>query len=148
MKGAVKPLAIGIVILVAGELILFWQYQRLEAKRLPAVEQKIERQQQELERARAENALKEFLALRIDGKEGKAKLFLTEQAEVQMRQAGLKLTDNFTDYEIELLGVMEEGRVRFQVAMVGADGLQKQLELITVQKNGGEYYIDELRLAG
>ncbi|MEK7510247.1 MAG: hypothetical protein AAB567_01665 [Patescibacteria group bacterium] len=147
-KDAFKSLLIALLILVAGEVVLAWQYHRIEGKRLPQIEQKLEQQRQEFERQTAENILKEFLNARIAKDETKAARYLTEQAMAQKETGVFKLIDNFTDYEITETSTVEPNGFRFQLTLFGEGGKLQQIELVTVQKILDQYYIDSIELAG
>ena len=147
-KGVWKAVVITVGILVVGELFLASQYQRLEKKRVSVIEQKLEAQQQELEKQEAENVLKEFLNVRVKGDETRAVRYLTEGAMQQKEQGIFQLTGDFKDYEIRNVEKIEEHSFRFQVAIFGEAQMLQQLEVIRLTKILEEYYIDSIELAG
>jgi len=56
-KQAWKGVIIAIVAVVMGQLVLSWQYYRLEEKRLPLIEQQLAEQKQEIERQSAKQTI-------------------------------------------------------------------------------------------
>ena len=147
-KSAWKAILFSIAALILGEAILGWQYNRLEQQRIPQLEEKIERQNQELQEQKAEDVLRLFLAVRIDGDEDRAMRYVTEQTAEQLAQGTFALVGDFKDYEIQSKKPIGENEFRFLVALFSQNGQLSQLELIQVKKILDEYYIDSVRLAG
>ena len=147
-KGAWKAVLIALVILIAGEAALAWQYHRLEKKRLPQIEQKLAQQQQELEKQNAQNILESFLKARIGREEVRATRYLTEVAMQQRETGKFQLVGDFTDYEIRDTQRADENSFRFQVALLGEGDILQELEIIHVRKILEDYYIDSVELAG
>ncbi|MCH7552074.1 hypothetical protein IIB49_01655, partial [Patescibacteria group bacterium] len=60
-KEAWKGVAIAIIAVVIGQLVLSWQYYRLEEKRLPLIERQLAEQREEIERQSAKTTIVSFL---------------------------------------------------------------------------------------
>jgi len=140
-----RAILFAVALLVMGELLLAWQYQRLEKGRLAALEQKVQEQQQTMEERDAQGVLEKFLEARIAGDEQKVSRYVTEEAMFQHQQ-GLFEFSGAKDYKILKKEKLDEGIFRFQVEIT-RDGL-KQIELIEVRKVSGEYYVNSVQLAG
>lgn len=147
-KGAWKAVLGALIILVAGEMILAWQYHRLEKKRLPQIEQKLAEQELELEKQNAQNILEEFFKARIAKEEARAIRYLAEGAMLQRETGGFELTGDFQDFEIQSAERTGEDAFVFQVALVDQAEILRQLEVVRVRKILEDYYIDFIELAG
>lgn len=147
-NSALRAILFAVVLLVLGEMLLAWQYQRLEKGRLAELEQKVQEQQQTIKERDAQGVLEKFLEARVAGDEQKASRYVTEEAMLQ-RQQGLFEFSGVQDYKIVKKSPPAgggEGIFRFQVEIT-RDGL-KQLELIEVRKVSDEYYVNSVQLAG
>lgn len=147
-KGALKAILFSFALLLLGEALLGWQYNRLEQKRIPELEQKIAKQNQEIQEQKAEDTLRLFLNTRINSEEGKTQRYLTERAALDKEQGDFLLFEDIGDYEIQKKDLIEENEFRFLIQTFSKTDKFLQLELITVKEILGEYYIDSLRLAG
>lgn len=144
-KSTWKIVLFAIALLVVGELLLSWQYRRLEGERIEGLEQKIEQQQQTIEIGAAQEALRAFLEARIAGDENRAARYITEETALQ-RQMGLFEFSGVQDYSIQSKDNLGEGVFRFQVEIT-RDRL-KQIEFIELRKISDEYYVNSVELAG
>ncbi len=140
-----RTLLFAIIVLVAGQWILLWQYQRLESRRIEGLEQRVEQQQRVLEERTANEALRIFLEARVVGDEIRATRYVTEQAAFQ-RQQGVFVFEGVEDFEIQERDYLEEGVFRFRVEIVRDRLLQ--IEIIEVRKIGENYYVDSVQPAG
>lgn len=140
-RGVWKALAITIGILVAGELLLAWQYHKLENKRIVKLEV-------QLEEKAAQDVLEAFLDARISHNEIKTTRYLTENSNEQKEKGDFPFFGAFEDYKIRSKEQTGEGEFRFQVEILQKDTVVPQLEIITLVKILGDYYIDSLELAG
>jgi len=147
-KRAWVALLAAIVLVIGGELILAWQYHRLEQSRLPQIEQELQRQQQAFEERDAKDILVSFLDARLLKNEVKATSLLTEQSVEQLAEGRFMLFGDFVLYEIQETRRNEDGSFRFQVALLSPQGFTVQLELIELKEVLGDYYIHSLELAG
>ncbi len=144
-NSALRAILFAVALLVAGELLLAWQYQRLEKGRLADLEQKVQEHQQTMEERDAQGVLEKFLEARVMGDEQRAFRYITEEAALQ-RQQGLFEFSGAQDYKILKKEKLQEGIFRFQVE-IKRDSL-KQIEIIVLQKISGEYYVNSVQLAG
>lgn len=140
-----RVILLAVLLLIAGELILVWQYRRLEEGRVSELEKRLEEQAQTIEERAAQETLRTFLEARVAGDENKASRYVTEQTMLQ-RQQGLFEFLGIQDYAIQSKEKFGEGIFRFQVEIT-RDRL-KQLELIELQKISDEYYVNSVQLAG
>ncbi len=140
-----KALLFAVALLVVGELLLAWQYQRLEKGRLFQIEQKLEEQERTFEERAAQEVLEKFLETRVAGDEQRAPRYITEEAAFQGQQ-GLFEFFGVQDYNIQSKEKLGEGIFRFQVE-IARDRL-KQIELIEMKKISEEYYVNSVQLAG
>ena len=140
-----RAIFFAVALLVVGEMLLAWQYQRLEKGRLAELEQKVQEQQQTMEERVAQEVLEKFLEARMIGDEQKAARYVTEEAMLQLRQ-GLFEFYGVQNYKINKKEKLVEGIFRFQVEI--ARDHSKQIELIELLKISGEYYVNSVQLAG
>lgn len=147
-KEAWKGIAIAIIVVVAGQIVLAWQYYRLEEKRLPLIEQELAEQREEIERQGARKAIVFFLDARQEGNANLALRFLTENAVLQVEQEDLVLEQGFLSYEIKKLEKIGPNEFRAQVLIQKAEGLPENLEILRLVKILDSYYIDSLDMAG
>lgn len=140
-----RAILFAVALLVVGEMLLAWQYQRLEKGRLADLEQKVQEQQKTMEERDAQGVLEKFLDARTAGDEQRAARYVTEEAMLQ-RQQGLFEFFGVQDYKVMKKEKLEEGTFRFQVEI--ARDHSKQIELIELQKISGEYYVKSVQLAG
>lgn len=127
-KGVLKAMIIALAAAIVGIAVLGWQYNRLEKKQLPALEEKIEQNS-------AQDILRRFL-------ETKADILLTERAMEQKNKGEFVLEDGIKYYEILKVDKLADGTYRFQLK-VG-----NYTEIITLIKILGGYYIDSIETAG
>lgn len=144
-KDAWRAVLIALVLVIGGELILAWQYNRLEQKRIPQIEQELQRQREEAEKEKAELVLTAFLDARIAKDSTKITRYITEQAALQ-RQEGAFEFFGVQNYEIQERGELGEGAFRFRVELT-RDRL-KQIEIVELVKIGENYYVNSVQLAG
>lgn len=147
-KDIIKALVIALIIVVLGEVFLAWQYHRLEKKRLPLIEEKLEKQEQEMEQKSARDILDRFMLARIDKNEKRADLYLTEAAMEQKLQGKFDLIADFSNYEILQSDRAGESQFRFMVKLYEQEGLSYIVEAITLQKILDQYYIGSVAIAG
>jgi hypothetical protein len=146
-NGVLKAMMIALVATLAGLAILGWQYRQLEDKRLPALEEELERQKTEIERTTAQSALGEFMTARMEGNESLATLYLTENA-VELERAGqFELLNSYNGYRVLSHEELEGGDFRFAVEVYLAER-GELVEVITLRKILGSYYVDSVELAG
>ncbi|MBI2626543.1 MAG: hypothetical protein HYW69_03055 [Candidatus Nealsonbacteria bacterium] len=127
-KGIMKAMAVALTISVLGIVVLGWQYRRLEKQQLPALEEKIEQNS-------AQDVLERFLATRAD-------ILLTERAMEQKLQGDFWPEDNLHNYEIVKVEKPANDSYKF---VIKAGDL---VEIITLTKILGKYYIDSIEMAG
>ena len=147
-KEAWKGVAIAIVVVVIGQLVLAWQYYRLEEKRLPLIEQQLAEQREEIERQSAKRAITFFLNALEEGNSKLALRFLTENAVVQEEQGSFSYKDTIFDYRIIELDEIKTGEFRAQVEIKEVEVLPYQIYLLRVLKVLDTYYIDSFERAG
>lgn len=147
-KEAWKGVAIAIVVVVIGQLVLAWQYYRLEEKRLPLIEQQLAEQREEIERQSAKRAITFFLNALEEGNSKLALRFLTENAVVQEEQGSFSYKDTIFDYRIIELNEIKTGEFRAQVEINEVEALPYQIYLLRVLKVLDTYYIDSFERAG
>lgn len=140
-----RAIFLAVALLVVGEMLLAWEYQRLEKGRLAEIEQKLEEQERTFEERAAEEVLEKFLEARAAGDDQRALRYVTEEAMLQ-RQQGLFEFYGVRDYKILKKEKLQEGIFRFQVEIT-RDGL-KQIELIELRKISDEYYVNSVQPAG
>lgn len=144
-NSALRAILIAIILLVAGELLLAWQYNRLESGRLAEIEEKVEQQQQSIEVQAAREALRDFLDARVAEDETRIGRYVTEQAMQQRNQGEFELF-GVQGYEIIESDKLEDTSFRFQVK-ISRDRLN-QVEFIELKKLLEQYYINSVELAG
>lgn len=127
-KGVLKAMAIALAVSILGIAILGWQYNRLNNKQLPALEEKIEQNS-------ARDVLRRFLETRAD-------ILLTERAMEQKNKGEFVLEENIKYYEILKVDKLADENYRFQVKVGDF------IELINLIKILGSYYIDSIETAG
>ena len=147
-KEAWKGVAIAIVVVVIGQLVLAWQYYRLEEKRLPLIEQQLAEQREEIERQSAKRTITSFLNALEEGNSKLALRFLTENAVVQEEQGSFSYKDTIFDYRIIELDEIKTGEFRAQVEIKEVEVLPYQIYLLRVLKVLDTYYIDSFERAG
>jgi len=140
-----RAILIAIILLIAGELLLAWQYNRLESGRIADIEEKIEEQQKTIEVQAARGTLRDFLDARVAGDENRIGSYVTEQS-MQLRNEGQFELFEVLSYEIVQSDKLGDTSFRFQVK-ISRDRLQ-QIELIDVTKILDQYYINSVELAG
>ena len=121
-------MAIALAAAILGIVVLGWQYQVLEKKRLPALEEKIEQNS-------ARDILERFL-------ETGAGILLTERAMEQKEQGDFFLENGAENYEILRIDKLADGNYRFTVKAGDFT------EVITLTKILGQYYVDSIETAG
>ena len=140
-KEAWKGVAIAIIVVVAGQLVLAWQYYRLEEKRLPLIEQQLAEQKEEIKRQAAKQTITSFLNALEEGNSKLALRFLTENAVVQEEQGSFSYKDTIFDYRIIELDEIKTGEFRAQVKIKEVEALPYQIYLLRVLKVLDTYYI-------
>ncbi|MDP4007032.1 MAG: hypothetical protein Q8P55_00340 [bacterium] len=146
-KEAWKGIAIAILAVVAGQLVLAWQYYRLEENRLPLIEQQLAEQRQEIERQAAKKSLVSFLDALEQGNANLAIRFLTENAFLQEEQGTFSLKEPISSYKIVELQQVGASEFRAQVD-IEKQAPPSQLHLLRVLKVLDTYYIDSFEMAG
>ncbi|MDZ4231760.1 MAG: hypothetical protein U1C72_00730 [Candidatus Pacearchaeota archaeon] len=147
-RDAVKAVLLSIALLLVGEAILGWQYNRLEQKRIPQLEAQVAAQQQELARQSAAETLRMFLDARVAGDGGKARSFFTEQAAEDEKNGTFSLVGSFVSYRIEKTDAVSGEEFRFQILLLGPNGSFPTPEIILVKRILDSYYIDSVRVGG
>jgi hypothetical protein len=142
---ALRAIALALVLLVGGEFLLAWQYQRLAGERVQELEARVEEQGQVIEERAAQDALEGFLDARVRVDERKITRYITEEAMLQRTQ-GLFELYGVQDYEIKKRDQTAEGIFRFQVSII-RDRAQ-EVEFVEVKKLLNQYYINSVELAG
>lgn len=127
-KGILKAVSMALAAAILGIVVLGWQYNRLEKKQLPALEEKIEQNS-------AQDVLRRFLETRAD-------ILLTERAMEQKNKGEFVLENDVKYYEILKVDKLDDGNYRFHVK------IGDFIELITLTKILGSYYIDSIETAG
>ncbi|MCP6726828.1 MAG: hypothetical protein KJI69_02190 [Patescibacteria group bacterium] len=134
-------LLLAIILVVAGELVLAWQYQRLETERLPRIEQ-------ELAQRNAKDILIVFLQARLAENEDRARAFLTEVSVLELETNQFELSLPFDSFEIQSTTSSDTGSFLFQTAFFDARGIMVSLELIEIVEILEEYYVNSIQIAG
>lgn len=147
-KDAWRAILLAIGLLIVGEAILGWQYNRLEQKRIPQLEAQVVSQQQELARQSATEVLRTFLDARVARNEAKARALFTEQAVEQEKEGLFSLLGQYASYQIEGSDAVSEGAYRFEVLLLGPNGSFPTPEIILVKKILDSYYIDSVVVGG
>jgi hypothetical protein len=145
--GTIKAMAIALIVTLAGLAILGWQYQQLEEKRLPALEEELERQKEDIEKGEAQRVLEGFMAIRADGNRPMAMLYLTENTAEQEAVGQFELLNNCQSYKILNFERMSENSFHATVENC-LEGIASFVELIDLLKVSDNYYIDSVLLAG
>jgi len=127
-KGVLKAMSVALVAAILGIAVLGWQYNRLEKKQLPALEEKIERNS-------AQEVLRRFLETRAD-------IFLTERAMEQKIKGEFTLEDSVKYYEILKTDKLADDNYQFSVKVGDFT------EIIILTKILGSYYVDSIETAG
>ena len=140
-RGVWKALTVTIGILVVGELLLAWQYHKLENRRIVKLEV-------QLEEKAAQDTLEAFLDARISQNEIKTTRYLTENSNEQKEKGEFPFFGEFEDYKIRSKEKTGDGVFRFQVEMLQRDTAFPRLEIITLVNILGDYYVDSVELAG
>ena len=140
-KKAWMALLLAIILVVAGELVLAWQYRRLETERLPRIEQ-------ELAQRNAKDILIVFLQVRLAENENRARAFLTEVSVLELEENQFELFFPFHTFEVQSVTSLNGGSFLFQTAFFDARGITVNLELIEIVEILGEYYINSIQIAG
>lgn len=140
-KRAWMALLLAIILVIAGELVLAWQYRRLETERLPRIEQ-------ELAERNAKDVLVVFLEARLAENEDRARAFLTEVSVLELETNQFELFLPFHTFEIKSITSLNTEVFRFQTSFLDARGIIVSLELIEVVEILGEYYINSIQIAG
>ncbi len=148
MKDVIKAFVIALLIVVLGEVVLAWQYHRLEKKRIPLIEEKLEKQQQEMEQGSAQDILDRFILARVEKNEAQANLYLTEQAMEQKLKEQFTLINDFTSYEILKSEKLTDDKFRFIVKIYEKDEIGYTIEAIILTKILNQYYIESVEIAG
>ena len=146
-KSAWKGVTIAIIAVVLGQLVLAWQYYRLEEKRLPLIEQQLAEQKEEIERQSAKKTITSFLNALEEGNSKLALRFLTENAVVQEQQGVFSLKERILGYKVVKLEQVGTNEFRAQVEIENA-ALLPQVRLLRVLKVLDTYYIDSVEIAG
>lgn len=146
-KEAWKGVAIAIIAVVIGQLVLSWQYYRLEEKRLPLIERQLLEQREEIERQSAKTTIISFLNALEQGNSKRALRFLTENAVVQEQQGTFSLKERIEGYTILKLDQVGANEFRAHVEVEG-EALLPQVRLLRVLKILDTYYIDSVEIAG
>src|SRR3989344_5063580 len=100
-KGIMKAMALALAAAILGIVILGWQYNRLEKRQLPALEEKIEQNS-------AQDVLRRFLETRAD-------ILLTEKAMEQKVKGEFSLGEKIEPYEILKTEKIAEEEYKFNV---------------------------------
>jgi hypothetical protein len=145
--GTIKAMAIALIVTLAGLAILGWQYQQLEEKRLPALEEELERQKEDIEKGEAQRVLEGFMAIRADGNRPMAMLYLTENTAEQEAIGQFELLNNCQSYKVLNFERMSENSFHATVENC-LEGIASFVELIDLLKVSDNYYIDSVLLAG
>ena len=140
-KGIIKALIFAILLAFLGIGILGWQYQRIEKEQIPALEEKIEKKE-------VEDALDDFMRLRVEKNEAGAMRYLTEGAVEAKERKEFLLIDNFDSYEVLGSEKLAEDRYRYVVKVYEDRGLSDLVEVIILIKISDQYYVDSVQLAG
>lgn len=147
-KDAWRGVFIAIIAVVAGQMVLAWQYYRLEEERIPQLEQELKEQRSQIERDSAKKSLTSFLDALQEGNEKLASRFLTENAIVQEEQGVFSLDDFVQDYSVQELQEIGINEFRALVEIQRAQALPFQVYLLRVLKVLDTYYIDSFQRAG
>ncbi|MBI2041708.1 MAG: hypothetical protein HYT20_01650 [Candidatus Nealsonbacteria bacterium] len=127
-KGIIKAISIALTAAILGIVVLGWQYNNLAKKQFPALEGKIEQNS-------AQDVLRRFLETRAD-------IFLTERAVEQKSKGEFTLEEGIKYYEILKTDRLADGSYKFNVKVGNF------IEIITITKILGSYYIDSIETAG
>ena len=137
-----------ILIAFLGIGILGWQYHQIEKKRIPALEEKIERQREEIQQKAAQDVLDKFMAARISKNKARAINYFTEGAMEQKNQKEFVLIDDFTSYEILKSEKLAENRFQFASKIYKKEGTADFVEVIVLTEILDKYYVDSVKIAG
>jgi len=140
-KRAWVALLLAIVLVVVGQLILAWQYQRIERERLPKIEQ-------ELAERSAKDSLVVFLEARSAENENRARAFLTEVSVLELELGQFELFFPYDTFEIQSATSLNNIIFKFQVAFFDSRGIIVNLEFIEVSDILGDYYVNSIKIAG
>lgn len=147
-KEAWKGIAIAIIAVVIGQVILAWQYYRLEENRLPLIEQQITEQKEEFERKEAKETLFSFLDALEQGEANIAQRFLTENSVLQEEQGVFSLEQKILDYKLISLTKLKEGEFRANVQIERENQFLPQIETLLLLKILDTYFVDSVEIAG
>jgi hypothetical protein len=147
-KDAWKGVSIAIIAVVVGQLVLAWQYYRLEEKRLPIIEGQLAEQREELERSSAKETLVSFLDAWQEESENLARRFLTENSVLQEEEEAFSLKQGIFRYKILQLEKVGGNEYRAQVEIQTSEELLPQVEILRLLKILDSYFVDSLEIAG
>ncbi|MBI4138369.1 MAG: hypothetical protein HY482_02105 [Candidatus Wildermuthbacteria bacterium] len=147
-KDAFRGVALAIIAVVIGQVVLAWQYYRLEEKRLPKIEQELKEQARHLEKESARKAVTSFLDAWIQDNAALATRFLTENAVFQQEQGAFSLGTELSSYKVLSLDLAGQGEFRAQIELYEQEGLPPQTQVLRVLKILDLYYIDSVEMAG
>lgn len=140
-KGIIKALVLALLLAFLGIGILGWQYRNIEKEQIPALEEKIEQKS-------AESLLEKFMHARIEQNEPMAMGYLTERAVADLNEGKFSLLNKMVRYEILDSEKLSENQYRYVVKIYERDGSNDFIEIVTLVKILGQYYIDSLVLGG
>jgi len=140
-KGIIKALVFALLLAFVVIGVLGWQYRKIETEKVPALEEKIEQKT-------AESALDKFMHARIGKNEQAATIYLTEVAMEQKNSNEFSLLGNFETYEILNQDKLPDDRYRFAVKIYDSDKTNDWVEVITLNKILGQYYVDSVEMGG
>jgi hypothetical protein len=146
-NGTLKAMSIALIITLAGLAVLGWQYRQLEEKRLPALEEEIEKQKVEMEKSAAQEVLRSFMTARIEGQKQQAMLYLTENAAESLMENQFNLIGEYDGFLLISAQDLNNNIFRFAVKLYFPN-LTELVELITLVKVVDNYYVDLVELAG
>lgn len=147
-RDAWKAVLIALIVVIGGEIVLAWQYNTLERRRIPQIEQELLRQQERAERDQAERILRDFLDARLAHDTQRATRYLAENAMEQSTQGAFQMFGDWKSYTIQSAEKLSNETFRFRVEFGDTEERVRQIELIKLIKILDEYYIDSIKLAG
>ncbi len=140
-KGIVKAMFLAILLAFLGIGILGWQYRNIEKEQIPALEEKIEQKT-------AEALLEKFMHARIEQNEEMSMGYLTERAMEELNQGRFLLLNSMVSYEILNSEKLSNDQYRYAVKIYDKGGVDDFIEIITLVKILGQYYIDAVEMGG
>ena len=146
-NGVWQAMIIALLLATTGLVVLGWQYRQLEEKRLPALEKEIARQSEEIERRAAQSALERFMSARVNRNEAQATLYMTENAVEQARLGSFALLNDYEGFRVLNSEKLAEEKFLFTVE-IHSKTSGTLVEIITLTKILGNYYIGSVQLAG